>query len=105
MTTQDIKELIARIDPEASHYECATDGRNFTVWMEYERITLYADDDGVEHGWHFEVDRYTKDEYDPIVERIEQALMACENVTLKPRTVQYDQMTGYIRHIFDCEAV
>lgn len=105
MTTQDIKELIARIDPEASHYECATDGRNFTVWMEYERITLYADDDGVEHGWHFEADRYTKDEDDPIPDLLEQLLESDDRVVVKHRRVMFDQRSGYIRHIFDCEGI
>ena len=105
MTVQQIQDLLAAIDPDVHHYDCATDGSNFTVWMEYQRTIFYADDGSAELSWKFEIDRYTKDEYDPIVERIEQALMACENVTLKPRTVQYDQITGYIRHIFDCEAV
>lgn len=105
MTTQEIEQLLFTIDPEARHYECALDGSNFTVWMEYERIVFYADDGSAELGWRFEVDRYTKDEDDPIAEAIEQLLMAAENVTVKPRRVQFNQQTGYIRHIFDCEAV
>lgn len=105
MNVQQIQAILAAIDPDIHHYECATDGSNFTVWMEYERIILYADDGGAEMGWHFEVDRYTKDEYDPVVEALELALMAHDSITVKPQRVQYDQTSGYIRHIFDCEAV
>lgn len=105
MTAQDIQAVLVAIDPQLHHYDCATDGSNFTVWMEYERIILFADDGGAENGWKIEVDRFTKDEYDPVVEQLEQALMANQRIVMKAHTVQYDQMTGYIRHIFDCEAV
>ena len=105
MTVQEIQDILAEIDPEIHHYECATDGSDFTVWMEYERIVLYADDGGAEMGWHFEVDRYTKTEYDPVVEALENLLMAHDRITVKPRRVQYDQQSGYARHIFDCEAI
>lgn len=105
MTKAEIKALLATIDPDIRHYECALDGTDFTVWMEYERIVFYADDGSAEWGWRFEVDRYTKDEDDEIAEKLEQLLDAAENVTVRPRRVQYNQQTGYIRHIFDCEAV
>lgn len=105
MTVQRIQDILAQIDPDIHHYECADDGSNFTVWMEYERLILDADDEGAELGWKFEVDRYTKDEYDPIAEQLEAALMAHTSITVKPQRVQYDQASGYIRHQFDCEAI
>lgn len=105
MTTNEIQAFIAQIDPAAKHYEVYTDGRNFTVWMEYERIVFYADDGQAEHGWRFEVDRYTKDEDDPIPDQLEKLLEDDDRVVVKPRRVMYDQRSGYIRHIFDCEAI
>lgn len=105
MTVQEIQRILVAIDPDVHHYDCATDGSNFTVWMEYERIVLHADDGGAELGWKFEVDRFTKDEYDPVVELLEQALLTHDSITLMNHTVQYDQTSGYIRHMLDCEAV
>lgn len=104
MTVMEIRDVILQADPDAQHYEAALDGRDFTVWMEYERIGLRADDEYAEAGWRFEVDRYTKQEFDPIAELLEEVLDAADGVTWTHR-VQYNQQTGYIRHIYDCEAV
>lgn len=106
MTTARIAEIIAGVDPNARHYDAtaaAQAGESFTVWMEYERIVLHADDDPAEFGWRFEVDRYTTEENDPIAELLEAALYAAEDVVCAPRRVLYDIDTGYIRHVFDCE--
>lgn len=105
MTVQQIQKILVSIDPQIHHYECAVDGSNFTVWMEYERVVLPADDEDAEMGWRFEVDRFTKDEYDPIAEKLEKLLMNHPSITAKPQRVQYDQASGYIRHQFDCEAI
>lgn len=104
MTVQEIRDVILTADPDARHYEAALDGSDFTVWMEYERIGLMADDGYAEPGWRFEVDRYTKTEYDPIAEALEDVLTNTPGVTSRHR-VQYNQQTGYIRHVYDCEAV
>lgn len=105
MTKNEIQALLVTIDPDLKHYEVATDGRNFTVWMEYERIVFYADDGSAEKGWKVEINRFTKDEDDPIPDRLEELLEADGRILVKPRRVQYDQRSGYIRHIFDCEAI
>lgn len=105
MTVKEIQIILVSIDPDIHHYDCATDGSNFTVWMEYERIVFYADDGSAEHGWRFEVDRYTKDADDEIAEKLEQLLESDNRIVVRPRRVQYNQQSGYIRHIFDCEAI
>jgi hypothetical protein len=102
MTVRDIQSLIIQADPNAKHYYSATDGRNYTRWMEYERLP-YGGDDLTDAGWRFQVDRYTKDEYDPIAETIEQVLN--ENHIAYRYQVEYDQDDGYIRHLFDCEGI
>ena len=107
MTLQRLSAIITSADPEAKHYDAtagAGSGRNFTVWMEYERIGLDADDGYAEMGWRFEVDRYTKTEYDPVADAIETVLINADGITCTHR-VQYDARSGYIRHIFEGEAV
>lgn len=101
MTARDIGQLVASADPQARHYVSYDDGRNFTVWAEYKRLGVPGDD---EHGdgWKFQIDRYTKVEYDPVAEMIETVLRETEGVAYT-YMVDYERDTGYIRHIFDCQ--
>lgn len=101
MTVRQIQELVASVDPLARHYANTKDGTDYTVWMEYKRTGL-AGDDAQGKGWKFEIDRYTKEEYDPMAEAIEDALTQDERVAFSYDVV-YEQDTGYIRHLFDCE--
>ena len=101
MEVRDIKELVATVDPEARHYTNTKDGTDYTVWMEYERTGLMADD-ARGTGWKFEIDRFTKTEYDPIAEALEKLLTETEGITFT-YMVEYEQDTKYIRHLFDCE--
>ena len=102
MELREIKAVIIQADPEAKHYTTSSrDAEAFTVWGEYERIGLMGDDGWAERGWRFEVDHYTKMEFSPVPERIEEALLAAG--VAYTYTVAYQQQTGYIRHIFDCE--
>lgn len=107
MTLQQLAEVITSADQNAKHYDATAAinaGRDFTVWMEYERIGLDADDGYAEMGWRFEVDRYTKTEFDPVADAIEEVLSTTDGVTCGHR-VQYDSRSGYIRHIFEGEAI
>lgn len=108
MNTKQIAELIRSEDPAAKHYNATSSakaGIDFTVWMEYERTGLEADDEWIELGWLFEVDRYTKTEFDPVAESLEKSFLADDRITLRDYRVLYDVDTGYIRHVFDCEAI
>lgn len=100
MTVRQIQELVASVDPLARHYRNTKDGSDYTVWMEYMRTGLNGDDVH-ESGWKFEIDRFTKQEYDPVAEAIEAALKADPRVAFT-YNVEYEQDTGYIRHLFDC---
>lgn len=103
MELNEIKAVIIKADANAQHYTSADKDRDaFTVWGEYERIGLYGDDGYAEKGWRFEVDHYTRQEFSPIPEKIERILME-SNVAFTYR-VAYQPASGYIRHIFECEA-
>lgn len=108
MTVQDIRDVILQADPDACHYDATAalqQHQNFTVWMEYQRTGLEADDDMAESGWRFEVDRYTKAEYDQVAEAIETALRAADGIIVHDYRVLFDLDSKYIRHVFDCEAM
>lgn len=102
MDLREIKAVIIRADPDAKHYTTSSrDADAFTVWGEYERVGLLADDGYAERGWRFEIDHYTREEFSPVPERIEQVLM--DAGVAYTYTVAYQEASRYIRHIFDCE--
>ena len=101
MKLEDIRDMILGADPGAKHYTSGVSGSNFTRWMEYERTGLMADDLRGD-GWKFQIDRFTKTEFDPVAEAIERTLVEHEGITFT-YMVEYETDTGYIRHIFDCE--
>ena len=103
MKVRDIWKFVASIDPDARHYSNPHDGTNYTVWAEYERIGI-AKDDEFGDGWKFQIDRFTKTEYDEIAEMLDAALL--ENPCIAyTYMVEYEQDSKYIHHIFDCEGV
>ena len=101
MTVAQIKALVLSADPEAKHYHTSKQGDAFTVWGEYERTNLSADDRH-DYGWRFEIDHYTRDPEDEVADRIEQALSEHPGVAFSYQ-VMYDHTAGYVRHVFDCE--
>ena len=104
MTVKDIKNLVLSVDPEAKHFFASKKGDSFTVWGEYERSDLTADD-RMDYGWKFEVHRYTHDDEDEIAQALEQAFTEHPGVQILSYRVGYDHKYGYIRHVFDCEGV
>lgn len=101
MTLDDIRELVVSADPAARHYESRWTEGAYTTWTEYRRLAFTADDRHDE-GWAFQVDRFTMDEDDDVAKRIFQVLDADERVAVE-HMVEYENDTGYIHHIFDCE--
>lgn len=101
MTVRQIQAMVLRADPNAKHYYSTRKG-NFTVWQEYQRLP-FAGNDIADKGWKFQIDRYTTEEYDPIAEAIEWVLN--EEMVSYTYQVEYEEETGYIRHLFDCEGM
>ncbi|HBV85761.1 MAG TPA: hypothetical protein DEF42_03680 [Desulfosporosinus sp.] len=93
MTLQEFRNLLLTADPTASHYE-SVKNTNYTVWKEFERRKT------PEEEWRIQVDRFTKIEYDPIVELIDTAL-STDDISFDYK-VDYEENTGYIHHIWDC---
>jgi hypothetical protein len=101
MRVEDIKDVVLSAAPEAQHYMVAKKGESFTVWQEYRQLDFSADDEHAE-AWAFQVDHYTKLEFDPIAKAIRQALEEYPGTTYRYEVV-VENDTGYIRHMFDCE--
>lgn len=104
MTLEDIRALVVSVDPTASHYDSAhrnTDA--YTVWREYQRAGLSADNKRPNKSWRFQIDRFTKTENDPIAAAMEEALESNPFIAYDYQ-VDFEPDSGFIHHIFDCEA-
>lgn len=104
MTLNDIKALVVSVDPMAAHYDSAhrkTDA--YTVWREYQRTGLFADNGRQNKSWRFQIDRFTKTENDEIAAALEAALEQNPLISYDYQ-VDFEPDTGFIHHIFDCEA-
>lgn len=102
MTLEEIRELVVSVDPEAAHYESARCGSAaYTVWREIRLLDLMAEDVHQE-GWSFQIDYYTKQENDPMAQAFRNTLDDDPRVAYA-YLPDYEQDSGYIHHIFDCE--
>ena len=102
MTLEQFRAVLLAADAAATHYSSDSAG-NYTVWAEYGDKALVSDDsrDELDKVWKIQVDRYTKTPYDTAVDSIRAAFNA-EDISFT-YLCDYDQETGYIHHIFDCE--
>lgn len=104
MTLTNIRELVASIDPNIRHYFSMGTGEAYTYWEETERLPLVADNHHIEEGWRFYVHRFTKTETDAIADLIFSTLDNDPRVSVR-HTVDHEDDTGYIHHIFECEGI
>ena len=101
MTLDEIRALVVSADAHAQHYESRATEEDYTTWRETGRLPYLADDQHLE-GWRFQVDRFARDEHDPVAAALFAALDADDRVAVQ-HLVDYERDTGYIHHIFDCE--
>lgn len=102
MTLQDVQALLVGVDPTIEHYESTRKNADaYAVWYEFQRTGLHAGNLLPEKGWRFQVDYFTRLEYDPLAAQYETALESCPAIAYE-YLVDYEPDTGYIHHIFDC---
>lgn len=101
MELTDIRALVLSADPQAKRYESSTDGGPYTTWRELRRLAQTSDDEHAQ-GWAFAVDRFAREQDDPVRAAIEEALDGAEGVAYR-YDIDYEPDTGYIHHIYTCE--
>lgn len=104
MTLDEVRTFVIGIDPKAGHYHSADEGKNaYTRWQEGALLPYMGD--GKHLGaLRFQIDRFTKAENDTIADAFEAALEAADDIAFDHLT-DYERDSGYIHHIFDCEAM
>lgn len=102
MTASEVKEILVAVDPHIERYESSRKGKNaYTVWYELGFTDHFSDGEN-EEILRFQIDRFTKNENDPIAAAILTALNGRDDIAYHYE-VDYEPDTGYIHHIFDCE--
>ena len=104
MTKAEIKVLLITADPNIKHYFSMSNAEAYSYWEETRRLPFMADDvhNSADQAWRFYVHRYTRTEDDAIAQAIFNALDADPRTTVI-WTTDFDNESGYIHHIFECE--
>lgn len=102
MTLEQIKTLLVSADAGIKHYFSKSTANSYSYWEETQQLPLTADGLHVE-AWRFYVHRFTKTENDTTADAIFAALDADPRVTVKRLQGGYDEKSGYLHHIFECE--
>lgn len=104
MTVAEIKTLLVSVDPGVQRYDHDFTGdENYTVWQEIGRVGFFGD--GEDLGTiRFRVDRFTTDEDDTIAAALKATLEDRDDIAVAYQ-VEYELETGYIHHIYNCEAI
>lgn len=104
MTLSEIQAFVVGVDIHAGHYVNAHRASEaYTVWFETRLLDDMADN--LHHGAiAFQIDRFTKAEHDDIATSIRAALDADSRICYSYH-VDYERDSGYIHHIYDCEAM
>jgi hypothetical protein len=105
MTLQDLKDLLLTIGPPVFHYSAAGQKGNYIVWAEdSDGASEYADNKKVNHSIQGTIDYFTKTEFDPIVDEIQDKLTEAE-ISWRLNSVQHEKDTGYIHYEWVWELV
>ncbi|BDZ80523.1 hypothetical protein [Claveliimonas bilis] len=93
-----IKETLLKVTNKVYHYQALKADDKYIVWAEdSEGSSVEGDDKKINQSIEGTIDYYTKEEFDPNVDKIQQALIdACISFYLE--SVQYEEETEYIHY-------
>lgn len=102
-----LKEVQAALAPlcaETYHYTRHGNriGESCIIWAEdAAENDLFADNCCAERQVHCTVDAYTRTEYDPLLDSVQDTLERMENAACSLSSVQYEEETGLIHYQWD----
>lgn len=102
MTLEQIRAFLVAVDPDIKHYFTMSDDGAYSYWEETSRLPFTADGRH-QDGWRFYVHRFTRQEGDQMALALFNALDADFRIAVR-WTIGFDKESGYIHHIFECEA-
>ena len=103
MTLQELRDLLLQITDKVYHFEAAQESSGrYIVWQETGGRALSGSNRRQEVIRDVQIDLYTEEDFDPMVEQILNQLEDAGIAVNEPTTV-YDPDTCLIRHIIECE--
>lgn len=98
MRLVDLRNLLLTIGPPVFHYFATGQKGNYILWAEdREGNSLDADNQKVNQALQGTIDYFTKTEFDPVINQIQDKLDAAE-ISWRLNSVQHEQDTGYIHY-------
>lgn len=97
-----IRDALVPLTDRVYHYWRPKMAAPYIIWAELsEGQPFYANNKKAESFWHGTVDLYTKEEFDPLFDQIQEALQGVEGLTYTLTDVQYEDDTGLIHHTWE----
>jgi hypothetical protein len=99
MTLEQVRDVFLSVLPDATfHYYAWSKPDKYIVWAEDGQAdSAHSDNKMKLMALQGTADYYTKQEYDPIVDQIEET-MNNSRMSWRLNSVQYEEETGYIHH-------
>lgn len=98
MNLVQFRDILNTISPNVHHYEASKEKGNYIVWAEEgEGSNLWADNKKIEQCITGTIDYFTKDEFDPLVNTIQDTLTNNE-ISWSLNSIQYEKETGYTHY-------
>lgn len=105
MKLSDLRDALLEVIPDVFHYEAWSKPDKYIVWAEDgEADSLSADDKKTDQVLQGTIDYFTKTEYDPNFELIQEKLNSID-ISWKLNSVQHEEETGYIHYEWVWEIV
>lgn len=105
MQLSDLRDVLLEIEIPVFHYEAYQQTGNYIVWAEDgEGQSGHADNHKTTQVMAGTIDYFTKTEFDPIVETIQEKLNSID-IAWRLNSVQYEKDTGYIHYEWTWEMV
>lgn len=98
MTLQEVRDVFSSVLENVFHFEATNQSENYLVWAEEGQVDgEYADDEIQIQVIEGTADYFTKQEYDPLVKKIQKA-MDKSNMSWKLNSIQFEKGTGYTHY-------
>lgn len=93
-----IRDTLLKVSGNVHHYECKDKGDQYIVWAEdSEGSSVEGDNRKENQSIQGTIDYFTRTEFDPIVDDIQEALIDAE-ISFQLNSVQYEEETKYIHY-------
>lgn len=104
MKLNEIRDIYTAILPDATfHYEARSKPDKYIVWAEDgQGSSTYADNHMDQQAISGTTDLFTKDEYDPVFDQIQQAMNKAQ-ISWRLESIQHEEKTGYIHYEWSWE--